>query len=1382
MEDLRRELERFITPGLARYALSEAARIDDLLRELGTLERRYHTLARAWPLRWTLTAEGDGPVLLEPGTALVCAPADDAYETDAAVAELLLAALEEYSGHLLAWGGGVLVAFFPETGSDAHIFRACLTTEQLIEELDSAPRVTIAGGKGGLFILEALGRYLALPAGQAVEDALRLLAHTPAGRAYLSRELAEVVSERFQVRREEGYFSLGSKERGRRVMPAQVDDPIPEPPERLLDRLSRAAAGMERARPWLAPWQLIPLGSRHQGERRLAVEGVLALGWPGPRGLVEEGLDEAQGRLRVEAEICANWGGELWGAVPHEGGLATLYVFAEPSAAAGAGYAVLSEFSDRSGGLAAGPLSDYYLRGAHSSVVVPAGEPLLRAVRSAVLAPAGTLVCPPEDAPAAEPDFEEEREIAVADRRLCILVPSHAREEAGQPLLGLEKILARADVWLEELRQGRPVVGVVTGEPGSGKSRLASELCDLFAELGDAHLFRAQPWWSYDPYGLWRRMLLAVWGPVSSSAAAEAQRRALGEAAPRLAEFIALFTGGKLSEPLWGLTPGEKGEMAGELLLAAIEARGGRPLTVVVDDAECLDPGSVSLIRSLTGAGPPLAVILCGNEAPKGTQAPAVAIEPLPPAEAEGLFKTLSGRDAGALGPVSERELLPGRLTYLALLAGRDRLTTLHARLPLDRLAAELFALETDPGALETVSVLGPRFSAGDLAAVSDDVSPLRARLAECSLVIREGGEYAFAGQAAWRAAYAAVDPGRRRELHFNAARFYQRQHGGVVAQAVNHFMNCGDPAERITALELAGQLAAEVGSFDAAISYYADAVEAAPDRRAVRRLRAGLAGILASERRFGDAGAILVELYDQAEEGEEAERAELALQNASIHCARGEPDEVEFWTGRSAACDPEGRWDARRELLLGETALRINKREEALGHLERAGADEGRDGARARALLGKTLLELGRPDEAYGPLASVLEWAEATGHLSLAAEAQQGLAEIYQNRREATKALEALEAALARERSLLQAGQVAETQARLGELYLEHGRGPEAESSLREAERTFERLGNETRRAAVRQERALVLTNLGRLAEAREITEELLRVRVGKRDRFGTARLSCELGRLADYLGDWTAAARHLDAALVGAKELGDAELLKKARLAYADTLLGRGETAEGLEALREAGDEEETDHRTAEFYRSLHLFAEAAALHSKALARGDGADPRLRLALSLDRLASGDTSAGRKAVEGVEWPKRPDHELTLNRLWARALHETGLGRKVTEACRDYRERAEASGDLRHRLRAARLSADVDSISGDAERARAILDEALAYPEVPAITWQLHFLAGLLAGRAGDNEGKRAHFKRALAALERLAAGLPDKRLKSRLLAGDPAQILRRG
>jgi tetratricopeptide (TPR) repeat protein len=1379
MEDLRRELERFVTPGLARYALSEAGRIDDLLAELGHLERRYHTLARAWPLRWTLTAEGGEAVLLEPGTALVCALADDGYGTNAAAAELLLAALEEYSGRLLAWGGGVLVAFFPETGSVAHLFRACQTAEQLFEELSRSPRAAIAGGKGGLFVLEALGRYLALPAGGAVEEALRLLAHTPAGRAYLSRELAEVVSERFQVRQEEGYFSLGSKERGKRVLTALVDDPVPEPPERLLDRLSRAAAGMERARPWLAPWQLIPLGSRHQGERRLAVEGVLALGWPGPRGLVEEGRDEAQNRLRVEAEICANWGGELWGAVPHEGGLATLYAFAEPSSAAGAGHAVLSEFGDRSGGLAAGPLSDYYLRGAHSSVVVPAGEPLRRAVRSAVLAPAGTLACDPGDAPAAEPDFEEERELAVADRRLGILVPSRAREEAGQPLLGLEKILARADAWLEELRQGRPVVGMVTGEPGSGKSRLATELCDLFAELGDAHLFRAQPWWSYDPYGLWRRMLLAVWGPVSSSAAAEAQRRALGEAAPRLAEFIALFTGGKLSEPLWGLTPGEKGEMAGELLLAAIEARGGRPLTVVVDDAECLDPGSVSLIRSLTGAGPPLAVVLCGGKAPAGIKEPAVAIEPLPPDEAEGLFTTLSGRDASALGPVSERELLPGRLTYLALLAVRDRLTPLHARAPLDRLAAELFALESDPEALETVSVLGPRFSAGDLAAVTDDVSTLRSRLAGCSLVTREGGEYAFAGQAAWRTAYASVDPGRRRELHFNAARFYQRQHGGVVAQAVNHFMSCGDPAERVTALELAGQLAAEVGSFDAATAYYADAVEAAPDRRAVRRLRAGLAGILASERRFADAAAILAELYEGAEEGEEAERAELALAEAAIHCSTGEPDEVELWTGRSAADDPEDRWESRRELLLGEAALRINRREEALGHLETAGADDGRDGARARALLGKALLALGRPDEAHAPLARALEWAEATGHLSLAAEAQQGLAEIYQDRRETAQALEALEAALARERSLLQAGQVAETLARLGELYLEHGRGPEAEAALEEAERTFGRLGNEARREAVRRERALVLTELGRLAEAREITGELLRVRQEKRDRFGTARLSFELGRLAGYLGDWSAAARHLDAALVGARELGDADLARKARLAYADALLGAGKTAEGLEALREAGDEAEAEHRTAELYRSLGLGAEAAALHERALARGDGADPRLRLALALDRLVSGDTVGGRRAVEGIEWPRRPDHELTLNRLWARALHEGGLDRRADEACGDYRERAEASGDLRHRLRAAELSAELASRAGEGERARAVLDEALALPEAPADSWRLRLAAGLLAGEA---EARREHFGRALAALERLAAGLPDKRLKNRLLAGDAAQTLRRG
>jgi tetratricopeptide (TPR) repeat protein len=1380
MEDLRRELERFITPGLARYALSEARRIDDLLGELGTLERRYHTLARAWPLRWTLTAGSGKPVLLETGTALACSLAEDTYGANAATAELLLAALEEYSGRLLVWGGGVLVAFFPETGSKAHLFRACQTTEQLFEELDAEPRVAIAPGKGGLFVLEVLGRYLTLPVGPAVEEALGLLAHTPAGRAYLSGELVEVVSERFQVHQEGGFHALGSKQRGKRVVTALVDDPVPAPPENLLDRLGRAAEGMERARPWLAPWQLIPLGSGHRGERRLAAEGVLALGWPGPEELVREGRNGAQSRLRVEAEICANWGGELWGVAPHVGGLVTLYAFAEPPAAAGAGYAVLEEFGDRSCGVAAGPLSDYFLRGAHSSAVVPAGEPLLRAVRSSILAPKGTLVCLPEDAEAAEPDFQEEREVAVADRRLSILVPSLAREEAGQPLLGLERVLEEAGSWLESLRGGEPVTGVVTGEPGSGKSRLAAELCDLFAELGDARLFRAQPWWSYDPYGLWRRMLLAVWGPISSSAAAEAQRRALGEAAPRLAEFVGRFIDGKLSQPLWGLTPGEKGEMAGELLLAAIAARGGRPLTVVVDDAEWLDPGSVSLIRSLTGAGPPLAVILCGGRAPEGTQAPTVAIEPLPPAEAEQLFKTLAGRDAGELGPVSERELLPGRLTYLAMLAETGRLTTHHARLPLDRLAAELFALEGDPEVLGTVSVLGPRFSAGDLAAVTEEVSGLRTRLGECALVTREGGEYAFRGQAAWRTSYGSMEPGRRRELHFNAARFYQRQHGGVVAQAVNHFMNCGDPAERITALELAGQLAAEVGSFDAAIAYLNDAVGAAADRRTVRRLRAVLADILASARRFNDARSILEELYDQSEEGEEAERAELALASAAIHLATGEPEKVELWTGRSAVGDLEGRWGCTRELLLGETALRINRREEALPHLERASAGEDREGARAKALLGRTLLELGRPEEAFDTLASVLEWAERSGHLSLAAEAQQGLAEIYTTRNEPAKALEALEAALARERSLLQVGRVAETQCRLAELYTEHGRGPEAEGALAEAGRVFERLGNEPHREKARRERALLLTELGRLSEAGEIVEELLAACQGKRDRFGAARLSFELGRLCNYRGDWSAAARHLDAAMVAAKELGDRELVRRARLAYADALLGRGELEEGLEALEEAGDEVEKRHRTAELYRSLGLFAEAAALHAKALAQSGGEEPRLRLALALDHLAAGDTAAGRKTVENTAWPKRPNHELTMNRLWARALHELGLGRgRGAEACADYRNRAEGSDDVRHRLRAAGLAADTASRAGDPDGARETLAKALEGEGVPVITWRLHLLAGLLAG---DAEGKRRHFGEALATVERLAARLTDPTVRRRFLAGEAVRTLKRG
>ena len=126
-----------------------------------------------------------------------------------------------------------------------------------------------------------------------------------------------------------------------------------------------------------------------------------------------------------------------------------------------------------------------------------------------------------------------------------------------------------------------------------------------------------------------------------------------------------------------------------------------------------------------------------------------------------------------------------------------------------------------------------------------------------------------------------------------------------------------------------------------------------------------------------------------------------------------------------------------------------------------------------------------------------MLEWAEHGGHLSLAAEAQQGLAEIYKTRNEPAKAVEALEAALARERSLLQAGRVAETLDRLADLYSEHGRGGEAEDSLAEAERIFERLGNDPSRTKVRRERALLLTELGRLSEAREIVAVNRNIRV---------------------------------------------------------------------------------------------------------------------------------------------------------------------------------------------------------------------------------------------------------------------------------------------
>ncbi|TVQ91979.1 MAG: tetratricopeptide repeat protein [Deltaproteobacteria bacterium] len=120
--------------------------------------------------------------------------------------------------------------------------------------------------------------------------------------------------------------------------------------------------------------------------------------------------------------------------------------------------------------------------------------------------------------------------------RPCFLVDSrrHGLRAAGKgPWLrrGDElQVLRRA---LEELQAGRGTTLVLTGEIGSGKSRLARELRDLGSRRAvPVHLASARPWGNQPPLEVLRDMIIDILGLE-----ADAPRQRLIEAAERLPQL-----------------------------------------------------------------------------------------------------------------------------------------------------------------------------------------------------------------------------------------------------------------------------------------------------------------------------------------------------------------------------------------------------------------------------------------------------------------------------------------------------------------------------------------------------------------------------------------------------------------------------------------------------------------------------------------------------------------------------------------------------------------------------------------------------------------------------------------------------------------------------
>jgi serine/threonine protein kinase/class 3 adenylate cyclase/tetratricopeptide (TPR) repeat protein len=446
-----------------------------------------------------------------------------------------------------------------------------------------------------------------------------------------------------------------------------------------------------------------------------------------------------------------------------------------------------------------------------------------------------------------------------------------ARTASSVPMVGRERELAVLRQWLERPRPGGTVaMGVVSGQPGMGKTRLLNEL--LLGATGFPALRVEPP--ALRPFGLWAALVRRLLHDGIDDAPGQALRRLAFSLEP--ASRAALLAQERVFAVLLGSGEEREDDAPEDLrdrlrfaLGLAIEAaarreadaHGGRPLLVVIDNLHRADRASVDLLAPVWGAVrapvPPL-VLLGARDAdlpalPADPVGDRVALGPLADDEVAALVQSLAGgldhapallqvvRDRAAGNPLLAEQLTLALLEQGMARAPEARLrelaipTTLYG-LILSRVEAIEPPLRE---ALRCASVIGARFDerlflevTGRLAGTPlADEATARAHLERLA---RRGALVAVeeSPEPAWRfrlvlirdAVYGTVLSENRRLLHRLTAEALERLYPDRLAELapeILHHYGQTDEHARVA------HYAARVGRQAYAMGAYAEAVDA---------------------------------------------------------------------------------------------------------------------------------------------------------------------------------------------------------------------------------------------------------------------------------------------------------------------------------------------------------------------------------------------------------------------------------------------------------------------------------------------------------------------------------------------------------------------------
>ncbi len=495
-----------------------------------------------------------------------------------------------------------------------------------------------------------------------------------------------------------------------------------------------------------------------------------------------------------------------------------------------------------------------------------------------------------EPLPAVEVGWEP-----VEEKRISLPRPLVVDESA--PLIGRQAQLEELNRHWESARDGRRQVAMLVGEPGIGKTRLATEFCRTAYEAGGLVLLGRCYEDSMVPY----QSLVEALRHYVSESSPDALRISVGSHRATLAKLLPELAESTTQRPAG--SAGEQPEREQFMLFDAVAsllraAAEEQPMILVLDDLHWAGVPTLTLLRHVVRAteGAPLLILGTFRETEVDDAHPlAQALAEMRRARSleslrlEGLGEDdvatmISARSGSVPGSEVTRGIVDrtqGNPFFVEELlrqvtAGEDfdeALTQIPDSVK-DLLLRRLSRLDEDATRLLTfAAVSGRAFELDVLAQVSDAPADQVAEVLEqaigAHIVVESGsvGHYSFAHALIRETIYEQLSRTRRAQLHRMIGEAIESVSGEDAADRASalayHFSAAGDAAKAYEYNARAAAAASEVYAIEPALAHYTAALDAAAQLRlapdsepALRRLLIERGGMRFRTGDFAGSGA----------------------------------------------------------------------------------------------------------------------------------------------------------------------------------------------------------------------------------------------------------------------------------------------------------------------------------------------------------------------------------------------------------------------------------------------------------------------------------------------------------------------------------------------